>query len=72
MNTPLRELLNSRRAIVRERIKSLLSTRPHPDPARLSGAGYLPAALMRPEPRAAVCPVGGVGGLSLSAEQPHA
>lgn len=65
MSAPVRDLLKSRRAIVRRCVKSLLSTHPHPAPARLSGAGLLPAdALMRAEPRAAVCPGGGVGGLS--------
>jgi len=61
--TPLRQVLQCRRQLVRARIKSLLSTRPHPASARLTGAGFLPAAaLMRPEPSAAVCPGGGVGG----------
>jgi hypothetical protein len=72
MSSPLREILQSRRAIVRRRIKSLLSTHPHTNPARLSGAGVsLPDALMRPDQPAAVCPVGGVGGLSLHGGDLH-
>jgi len=63
--TTLRQVLQCRHQLVRARIKSLLSTRPHPARARLSGAGLLPAAaLMRADTRAAVCPGGGVGGLS--------
>jgi len=63
--TTLRQVLHSRRRQVRARIKTLLSTRPHPASARLSGAGLLPAAaLMRAERHAAVCLGGGVGGLS--------
>lgn len=59
----LRQVIRRRAALVRAGVKSLLSTHPHPAPARLSGTGLLPAAaLMRAEPRAAVCPGGGVGG----------
>ena len=62
MSAPLRAVLKSRRAIVRRGLKSLLSTRPHPARARLSGVGFLPAALMRVDQHAAVCAGGGVGG----------
>lgn len=59
----LRQVIRRRAPLVRAGVKSLLSTHPHPAPARLSGAGLLPAdALMRAEQRAAVCPGGGVGG----------
>ena len=63
---PLRQVARSRAAQVRIRIKSLLSTHPHPAPARLTGGGlYFPTGLMRADQRAAVCPGGGVGGLSI-------
>jgi len=60
----LRQIQQARRAQVRARIKQLLSTHPHRDPARLSGAWLsLPAAPMRAATHAAVCRVAGVGGL---------
>ena len=64
ITSALRQVLRSRAAQVRTRVKSLLSTRPHPARARLSGSGFLPPALMRADQRAAVCAGGGVGGPS--------
>ncbi len=63
MQTTLMHIARSERAQVRSGIKTLLSTRPHPASARLTGAGFLPAAaLMRVDQHAAVCPGRGVGG----------
>lgn len=66
ITAPLRKGLQSRHSKVRSRIKTLLSTHPHPAPARLTVGGlYFPTGLMRADQRAAVCPGGGVGGLSI-------